>query len=345
MTTLGEAIHNVRLSTGMSQADLAARAGLTQATLSRYESDVRNPDTQTLTTLAAEMGVAHSLLKSPPTFHGALALPAHMGRRGSAKATLWRGIQARLNIIRIHVHRLADVADLRFDYAVPRLDPSALSASEAARRVRTQWDIPPGPIEGIVRSMEDAGCFIASFDFGSQRADALSQWVETYPVVAINSGAPAERNRLTLAHELGHLVLHSSPESVSNDVEREAADFAAAFLLPERDVRDGFNDMSLTALHDLKMEWGVPMRTLVERAHTLRVIDDRRLNSIHKMLSRRGWLSAEPPGDVSRLEEPLLLDRVVAALEAKGYSEYAVAAIGGFSDVTSASRVLPLERP
>lgn len=193
--------------------------------------------------------------------------------------------------------------------------------------------------------MEDAGCFIAGFDFGSQRVGALSQWVETYPTVVTNSSATVERTRLTLAHELGHLVLNSSPESVSHDVESEAADFAAAFLLPERDLREEFNDMSLDALHDLKMEWGVSIRTLVERAHTLRVIDARRFNSIHKMLSRRGWLAAEPSGDVSRSEEPRLLGRVVAALESKGYSEYAVAAIGGFSDVASASRVVPLKRP
>ena len=345
MTTLGEAIHSTRLSTGMSQADLASRTGLTQATLSRYESDARNPGTQSLTTLATELGVAPGLLKSLPTFHGALALEAHMRRRGSAKATLWRRLQARLNIVRLHVHRLADVADIEFDHAVPRFNPFALSASEAARRVRTQWGMPPGPVERIVGSMEDAGCFNYGFDFGSQRADALSQRVEPYPVVVINSSASVERTRLTLAHELGHLVLHSDPEFVSHDIEREAADFAAAFLLPERDVREEFNDLSLTALNDLKMEWGVSIRTLVERAHTLRAIDGRRLNSIHKMLSRRGWLAVEPPGDVSRSEEPRLLGRVVAALESKGYSEYAVTAIGGFSDVASASRIVPLERP
>jgi len=345
MTTLGEAIHNTRLSTGMSQADLATSAGLTQATLSRYENGLRNPGAQTLATLATELGVAPGLLKALPTFYGALALPSHMRRRGSPKATLWRRLQARLNVVRFHVHRLADMSDIEFGHAVPRFDPTAVSASEAARRVRNQWGMPPGPVEGIVASMEDAGCFTASFDFGSQRVGALSQWVGTYPTVATNSSASVERARLTLAHELGHLVLHSHPEGVSHDIEREAADFAAAFLLPERDVRDEFDDVSLDALHDLKLEWGVSIRTLVERAHTLRAIDARRLNSIHKMLSRRGWLSAEPPGDVSRSEEPLLLGRVVAALEAKGYSEYAVAAIGGFSDVASASRVVPLERP
>ena len=345
MTTRGEAIHNIRLSTGMSQAGLASRAGLTQATLSRYETGSRDPDTATLKVLATELGVAGGLLESLPAFHRAIALPEHMRRRGTGKATHWRMLEARLNMLRIHVRRLADVADLESKFVVPRFDPSAVSAAEAARRVRSQWSMPPGPVESLLASMEDAGCFVAPGELESPRILALSQWVDTYPVVMANSRAHVDEMRLTLAHELGHLVLHSEPGYEPVDAEREAAEFATSFLLPEHDARQDLADMSVRALHELKVKWRVPMRTLMTRAHFLGAINERRRNSIYKMLSKRGWLAAEPLSDVLPPEEPRLFDQVAAALSARGYSDYAVAAIGGFPDIASARRLLPLTQP
>jgi Zn-dependent peptidase ImmA (M78 family) len=248
-----------------------------------------------------------------------------------------------LNMLRIHAHRLADAANLTFNNVVPRINPLDLSAAEAARRVRIQWSMPPGPVEDMLGSMEAAGCIVAKLELDSQRVAALSQWVGEYPIVSLNFHAPMDQMRLTLAHELGHLVLHSQPEFASVDPEREAAAFADAFLMPEYEIRPQLADVSLTGLHDLKVEWMVPIQTLLMRAHTLGSIDDRRRTSIYKMMSKRGWLAAEPLGDMLPPEDPRLLQRVVAALEAKGFSHEEIANVGGFSNVATASRVVPLE--
>jgi Zn-dependent peptidase ImmA (M78 family)/transcriptional regulator with XRE-family HTH domain len=339
---LGEAIHHVRLSTGLSQANLASRTGLTQASLSRYENGLREPDTGTLRLLATELGVSGDLITSLPAFHGAVALQAHMRRRGTSKATRWRVLEARLNMLRIHAHRLADAADLRFNSVVPQVNPLAFFV--AARRVRIQWSMPPGPVEDIVGLMEAAGCIVAKVDLDSPRIAALSQWVGEYPIVLLNSRAPVDDMRLTLAHELGHLVLHSQSEFASVDVEREAAAFAEAFLMPEYEIRPQLVDVSLAALHDLKLEWMVSIRALLTRAHTLGAIDDRRRTSIYKMMSKRGWLTTEPLGDMLPPEEPRLLQRAVAVLEARGLSHDEIANVGGFSGVATASQVVPLAR-
>lgn len=341
---LGEAILHVRLSTGLSQADLASRTGLTQASLSRYENGLREPDTETLRNLATELGVTSDLIMSLPTFHEAMALQAHMRRRGATKATHWRMLEARLNMLRIHAHRLADAADLKLTNEVPRINPLDLSAAEAARRVRIQWRMPPGPVEDMLGSMEAAGCIVAKLELDSRRVAALSQWVGEYPIVLLNSHAPADQMRLTLAHELGHLVLHSQPDFASVDLEREAAAFADAFLMPEYEIRPQLADASLAALHDLKLEWMVPIQTLLSRARTLGSIDDRRRTSIYKMMSKRGWLTTEPLGDMLPSEEPRLLRRIIAALEARGFSHEEIANVGGFSSVATASRVVPLEQ-
>jgi Zn-dependent peptidase ImmA (M78 family) len=51
----------------------------------------------------------------------------------------------------------------------------------------------------------------------------VSQWIADHPVMLLNRQVPTDRKRLTIAHDLGHLVLHG--EHVSDDVEREANEF------------------------------------------------------------------------------------------------------------------------
>ncbi len=55
---VGEAIRRVRQQKRMSQAELAQRARLTQATVSRIESGARRGDMETLALIAAALGLA-----------------------------------------------------------------------------------------------------------------------------------------------------------------------------------------------------------------------------------------------------------------------------------------------
>ena len=75
--------------------------------------------------------------------------------------------------------------------------------------VRMQWGMPVGPVRNLVDFDENAGCLVIEEPFGSSRVDGMSQWVNEQPVIFINVEVPTDRKRLTLAHELGHLVLHS----------------------------------------------------------------------------------------------------------------------------------------
>ena len=55
---VGEAIRQVRQQKRMSQSELAHRARLTQATVSRIESGARRGDIETLALIAAGLGLA-----------------------------------------------------------------------------------------------------------------------------------------------------------------------------------------------------------------------------------------------------------------------------------------------
>ncbi len=55
---IGEAIRQVRVEKRLSQTELARRARLTQATVSRIESGTRRGDIETLALIAAALGLA-----------------------------------------------------------------------------------------------------------------------------------------------------------------------------------------------------------------------------------------------------------------------------------------------
>lgn len=338
----GEAIHTARLAVGITQAQLAERVGITQAALSRYENDLRVPDDETLKRIATELGVTAPVLSSASRLVGAIAVDAHMRRRATAKATAWRRLEARLNILRLQVHQLLESLDLETPNPLPRLDPIEYPPAAAARLVRMQWRMPIGPVRDLIAWMESAGCVVVDMDFGTARVDGLSQWIDERPIVLINSRVPTDRRRLTLAHELGHLVLHSEPEHVSDDVESEAFAFAAEFLMPAAVIRPQLRNLSVGRLHDLKREWMVSFAALIERAANLGLLPPARRVSMYKMLSKRGWRTQEPLSDILPREKPSLLRASVEALRDRAYSPEEIAAFGGFADVESASAILPL---
>lgn len=63
-TTLGERIRDAREARGLTQADLAERAGVAQAYLSYLEQDQREPSLSIAARLARELGIALEELAS-----------------------------------------------------------------------------------------------------------------------------------------------------------------------------------------------------------------------------------------------------------------------------------------
>ncbi len=63
--------------------------------------------------------------------------------------------------------------------------------------------------------------------------------------------------RFSLAHELGHLVMHYYfIPSEATSVEDEANEFASEFLMHEREIRPQLKRLTLPILATLKQQWG-----------------------------------------------------------------------------------------
>jgi Zn-dependent peptidase ImmA (M78 family) len=167
-------------------------------------------------------------------------------------------------------------------------------------------------------------------DFGTARIDGMSQWIDDHPVMLINSAAPTDRKRLTLAHELGHLLLHNG--FATEDPEREANEFASEFLMPGHVIRPDLRPATLGRLRDLKRVWGVSMQALYERAYNLKLVTTAERVSFYKSMNARGWKTSEPDSELLEPETPQLVAVIGDALRSKGLSDSEIADLAGFTE-------------
>lgn len=341
MSNLGEVLTTARRASGKTQGELAEAVGITQAALSRYENGLRDPDEATLEALARELGVTTRFIQHAGRVRGAMAVDAHMRRRGTAQATIWKRLEARLNMYRMHASLLAEEVRIRSEQRLPTFDPIETRPEDAARLVRMQWGLPVGPVRNLVGWIEAAGCLVIEEDFGTTRVDGMSQWVNDTPLIFINSAVPTDRKRLTLAHELGHLALHSV--EVTEDVEDQANAFAAELLMPLEVIRPQLRGLRVDALFDLKREWGVSMGALIERAYRAGLLNATQRTAMWKALSARGWRTREPLSDELAPEQPRLSEQIASALGQRGLTPEEVATIAGFATPED-NRLLPVAR-
>lgn len=81
---------------------------------------------------------------------------------------------------------------------------------------------------------------------------------------AVERNVPADRFRLSLAHELGHVIMHtSSPVGEDRDPEAEAMLFASELLMPQDEIRPQMQKLDMVRLGDLKRQWKVSMAAIL----------------------------------------------------------------------------------
>jgi len=108
-------------------------------------------------------------------------------------------------------------------------------------------------------------------------------------------GRPGDRVRYSIAHELGHLVLHPTIKGQISDAEKEADQFAAEFLMPEIAMRRELAPpITLPSVSRLKARWRVAIQALVRRAFELAIITKRQYTYLFEQIGARGWRTSEP---------------------------------------------------
>lgn len=311
---------------GLTQAELASRLKLSQGTLSKYETGFNEPPREFVLELAAELRFLPSFFYEPGRPYG--LPPFHYRRRKKLSAKVIARIVAEMNIRRIHISKLLVSFNWRTNAFIPEIDrdeyrgkrKGALTIEDAARLVREMWMLPSGPISNMVELLEDNGGVVIPCDFGTDLLDALSQRIDGLPIMFfVNVNAPADRLRHTLAHELGHMVLHTVVLKSDEEMEDEADAFAGAFLLPADEVRPQLRRFDLRQLANLKLYWKVSMAAIAVRADRLRLITPYQKKMFWIEMSKLGYRKREP--NEPPKETPKLLRQMISFHMRKlGYS-------------------------
>lgn len=349
MSALGDAITTLRQSRGLSQTELADAVGVTQVALHRYEAGEREPRAETVTALASALGVTEMFLRHEFRLQGGVAQDAHMRKRKTTKAGDWKLVEARLNELRMTTAYFLHRAPLRQEFTVPEVDMAVATPTEAAQMTRARWRMPSGPVMSITPWLEAAGIVVIVEEFPTPKIDGMSQWGKDSAVMLVNALLPAHRRRLTMAHELGHLVMHDEALAGDDDVEAEANEFAAEFLMPAhmmrnelRPLRGATPQRTLSILGALKENWGVSMQALFERAFQLGIVDAEKRTAFYKMLSARRWRTKEPGDEMIIPETPRLAPSIGTSLKANGISEAETMVLLG---ATNPERIRPFLAP
>jgi Zn-dependent peptidase ImmA (M78 family) len=319
----GERLRILRLSRDMSLDDLADATGaiVSKQMLSRYERGLSAPTPRVVTALAKALGVPVSrLLESPRV----LVEPVAYRKRASLK----KGDEHRItSLLKTELENRVRLQEAN-GFASPNLPILKISAKsveeaeQAAIRVRSEWDLGEAPIMSLVDEMESRLVHVIEVDapttFDGLSLVAYDERRRPIAVAAaIRKGVAGDRQRLSLAHELGHILLMLGDDV---DEEKAAYRFAGALLAPadalRREMGEKRNAIDLGELAILKQRYRMSLQALVFRLKELTIISENHARDWFIQIRARGWGKVEP-WEIAH-EEPTWVKKNVHRAMAEG---------------------------
>lgn len=300
-----------RAARGFTQGELAQGAGVTQALVSKLENGLTpDPTPETVEALALALNFPFPFFYSMERPHG--LPPFHYRKRARLGTKALNKIEADINIRRIHLARLLQSFELPAKQDFPTIDlaKEQWTPQRAAQILRGYWLMPRGPVENLTELVERAGAIVVQINFETPLLDALSFRLPGMPpLIFMNSAVPGDRYRFTLAHELAHLVLHNHPAG-DEEMETEADEFAAEFLMPAKEVRPYIAAPSLGRLGRAKAFWKVSLKALIVQAHRLKLITPSQYTGLNVNYSKAGYARNGEPFPIP-LEKPSTLSHAI----------------------------------
>lgn len=151
-----------------------------------------------------------------------------------------------------------------------------------ALRLRTDLNIGSDAIVSAIELLEAVGVKIIEIDHDSSFSGTCNE-AGGLPVIVVNRNMCSERKRLTIFHELGHLLMHCAS---GVDKEKMCNVFANEVLIPSEKFKEligeSRHDISLVELQAVQREYGISVDALMAKAHQLNIITQMRYTSFHK---------------------------------------------------------------
>ena len=313
---IGERIQQARKSAGLSLRALAEMAGISAMAISKYENNKSTPSSKVLLDLAHALGVRVEYF-----FRAAQVELKGVEYRKHSKLPKKVLSQIEGDVIE-QIERYLELEEFLptnpiESFKLPAGLPEKITDYDEIERVagqfRQAWRLGDNPIPDLIDTLEEKGIKVFQAKaLHDDKFDGLAAQVNSNPVIVVGKDWPGDRQRFTLAHELGHLAL-AERTADHLDIEIAANRFAGAFLVPAAEVFKELGNqrkrLEPVELCVLKKAYGLSMQGWLYRARDLGVLSQAGFQNMWKLFNARGWRKKEPEDYPS--EKPKLFVQLV----------------------------------
>jgi Zn-dependent peptidase ImmA (M78 family)/transcriptional regulator with XRE-family HTH domain len=308
----GERIKQARELCGLTQMELAQRAGVRQSAIAQIESNIYVPSDTVLHGIAIHTGFDVGFLKQdrPPAEFpiGSFLYRAQAKVSGKERAQAHRTAQLMFEIALIMRSRLVDIPVL-----IPRTNEPPEVAAQITRA--SLGFSPESPISNLMSAVERAGVLVLKLPLVIDGLDGFSSWVglnHDIPMICLMSGKKGYRQRFTLAEELCHLVKHTPLRCSVADADDEARRFVGEMLLPAETIREEISHpITLSSLWAYRARHQVSLQFLIRRVLDLEMVTPNQYKYLMMQVSAKGWRKEEPGDAAIVQEEPKMFSKMV----------------------------------
>lgn len=306
-----------REARGLTQTDLANKLQLHKANISRLENGDTPVNEKILVAIAVATNFPLQFFMQPG---GSVPVNLSYRKRQQVPAKIIGTIDAQVNIIRRHIQFITSVLQQQ----LPALPVHEVTEKQSPARIalllRKKWGITVPIIDNLCKLLEQQGIIICSFDFGTERVDSRTMLTDDeYPIIFLNSSLLADRQRFSLAFELGHLIMHTfCVVPHHRDIKHEANLFAAEFLMPAKDMlKDCKQTITLPLLGELKRKWKMSMIAILYRADDLGLLTPNQKRYLLQQFNEQKIRRREPPQLDTPPDSPEMLRQLFTGFMSK----------------------------
>lgn len=299
---IGKRLNLARRAAGMSLRDLEANVDkiVSAQALSKYERDEMMPGSAALAAISRALAVPESYLLG----QNDLTLQSVEFRKN--QITSKKDEAAIEASVLGEVERYLEIEDFigvsSVEWSRPQGVPFRVGeqgdAEAAAMHLRSAWNLGVDPIPNLAEFLEEQGIKVIPLKLGARVSGlmcvARRSKGANVPVIIVNQDDTGERQRFTLAHELGHHVLEV-PGGANG--EKLAHRFAGAFLMPAeilwKEVGKNREALSIGELVELKALFKTSIQAITYRLKDLQIIAEPLFKRLFDEFEQRGW--RKPP--------------------------------------------------
>lgn len=310
MSAIGTRIEKARILRGFSLRKLADSTGLSHTQIRYIEKGQRSLNGPTLLLIAKSLDLPVDYFVREETFRSREVSYRKIKALSEKKQSMiWQMIELQVE----NYLEIEEILAIRHNFTseylsdIESIEPEDID--DIACRVRDHFALGRSPIASASALLEEMGIIVVGIK-GEKGFDGVSLLVDDHiPVITYNTEiSQAERVRMTLLHELGHLLLNDKLRARSKkEIEDVCTSFASHLLLPDQILKSYFwgrvKTLSMTDLEELQSTYGISIDAIIYRLKALLFISESKYKSYWMKKNASPELKSEI--EKSRYEEPL----------------------------------------